>query len=109
MISEARSPQPVSPDEAVQLARGLYGLEVSASSLPGEYDSNFHRITADGRAFVLKVMHSSRDRAFIDMQCAALTHLVHRVPELALPKVQLTRLGETFAKASLSNGDERFV
>ena len=109
MISEARSPQPVSLDEAVQLARGLYGLEVSASSLPGEYDSNFHLITTDGRAFVLKVMHSSRDRAFIDMQCAALTHLSQRAPELALPRVQLTRLGETFAKASLSNGDERFV
>ena len=109
MISEARSPQPVSPDEAIQLARGLYGLEVSASSLPGEYDSNFHLITADGRAFVLKVMHSSRDRAFIDMQCAALMHLARRVPELALPRVQLTRLGETFAKASLRNGDERYV
>src|SRR6516162_3989909 len=104
MISEARSPQLVSPDEAIQLARGLYGLEVSASSLPGEYDSNFHLITADGRAFVLKVMHSSRDRAFIDMQCAALMHLARRVPELALPRVQLTRLGETFAKASLRNG-----
>src|SRR5215472_18758102 len=109
MISEARSPQPVSPDEAVQLALGLYGLEVSASFLPGEYDSNFHLISADGRAFVLKVMHSSRDRAFIDMQCAALTHLAHRVPELALSRIQLTLSGETFAKAYLRNGDERFV
>jgi Ser/Thr protein kinase RdoA (MazF antagonist) len=109
MIPEARSRQPVSPDEAVQLARALYGLEVGASSLPGEYDSNFHLITADGRAFVLKVMHSSRDRAFVDMQCEALTHLAHRVPELALPRVQLTGSGETFAKACLHNGDERFV
>ena len=80
MISETRSPQPVSPDEAVQLARSLYGLEVVASSLPGEYDSNFHLITADGHAFVLKVMHSSRDCAFIEMQCEALTHLAHRAP-----------------------------
>ena len=109
MISEARSPQPVSPDEAVQLARSLYGLEVGASSLPGEYDSNFRLITADGHAFVLKVMHSSRDYAFIEMQCEALKHLANRVPELALPRVQLTRLGETFAKACLRNGDERFV
>ena len=109
MISEARSPQPVSPDEAVQLARGLYGLEVGASSLPGEYDSNFHLITRDGRAFVLKVMHSSRDRAFIDMQCEALTHLAHRLPALALPRVQLTSLGETFVRACLRNGEERFV
>ena len=109
MISEARSPQPVSPDEAVQLARGLYGFEASARSLPGEYDSNFHLITDDGQAFVLKIMHSSRDCAFIDMQCAALTHLAQRAPELAMPRVQLTRLGETFTKASLRNGDERFA
>ena len=93
MILEVRPPQPVSADEAVQRARGLYGLEVSASSLPGEYDSNFHLISTDGRAFVLKVMHSSRDRAFIDMQCAALTHLSQRAPELAIPRVQLTRIG----------------
>jgi Ser/Thr protein kinase RdoA (MazF antagonist) len=66
-------------------------------------------ITADGRAFVLKVMHSSRDRGFIDMQCKALMHLADRVPELALPRVQLTRSGETFAIACLRNGDERFV
>jgi 4-aminobutyrate aminotransferase-like enzyme/Ser/Thr protein kinase RdoA (MazF antagonist) len=84
-------------------------LEAGASSLPGECDSNFHLITGDGRAFVLKVMHSSRDRAFIDMQCEALKHLAHRAPELALPRVQLTRLGETFASACLRNGDERFV
>jgi 4-aminobutyrate aminotransferase-like enzyme/Ser/Thr protein kinase RdoA (MazF antagonist) len=109
MSSEARLPQPVSPDEAVQLARALYGLEVAVCSLPGEYDSNFQLTTTDGGAFVLKVMHSSRDRTFIDMQCEALTHLAHRASELALPRVQLTRLGETFASACLRNGDKRFV
>jgi 4-aminobutyrate aminotransferase-like enzyme/Ser/Thr protein kinase RdoA (MazF antagonist) len=109
MISEARSPQTISPEEAVQLARELYGLKVSAGSLPGEYDNNFSVITADGRAFVLKVMHSSRDRAFIDMQCAALAHLAQHVPDLALQRVQLTRLGERFANASLRNGEERCV
>ena len=109
MISEARSPQTISPDEAAQLARDLYGLEVRASSLPGEFDNNFHVITADGRAFVLKVMHSSQDRALIDMQCAALTHLAQRAPDLALPWVQLTSLGEAFAKAASRNGEERFV
>jgi 4-aminobutyrate aminotransferase-like enzyme/Ser/Thr protein kinase RdoA (MazF antagonist) len=109
MISEARSPQTILPDEAVQLAQDLYGLEVNARSLPGEFDNNFHVYTAEGRAFVLKVMHSSRDRAFIDMQCAALAHLAQRVPDLALPRIQLTRFGETFATASLRNGEERFV
>ena len=109
MSSDDRSPQTISPDEAVQIARELYGLEVCASSLPGEYDNNFHVITSDRRPFVLKVMHASRDRAFIDMQCAALTHLAQHAPDLALQRVQLTRSGETFAKTSLRNGEERFV
>lgn len=109
MIEESQLPQAVSADEAVQLTRDLYGLEVSASSLPGEYDNNFRLLTGEGRALVLKVMHSSRDGAFVDMQCAALMRLEERVPELALPRVQLTRLGETFAKAYLRGGEERLV
>lgn len=109
MSSDARSPQAISPDEAVQIARDLYGLEGSASSLPGEYDNNFHFVTSDGRAFVLKVMHASRDREFIDMQCAALKHLSEHAPDLALQRVQSTRSGEAFAQISLRNGEKRFV
>jgi 4-aminobutyrate aminotransferase-like enzyme/Ser/Thr protein kinase RdoA (MazF antagonist) len=109
MNSEARSPQAVSTDDAAQLARELYGFEVCARSLPGEYDNNFHVTTSDGRAFVLKVMHPSRERAFIDMQCAALAHLAEHAPDLALQRVQWTRSGEAFAKATLRNGEERFV
>jgi hypothetical protein len=30
-------------------------------------------------------------------------------PDLALPRVQLTRLGEAFARSRLRNEDERFV
>jgi len=34
--------------EAVGLARELYGLEVAAKALPGEYDDNFHLTTLYG-------------------------------------------------------------
>jgi len=109
MSSDKRSPHAISPDEAVQLAREIYDLEGSASSLPGEYDNNFHFVTSDGRAFVLKVMHSSRDREFIDMQCAALKHLAEHAPDLGLQRLQLASSGETFAQTSLRNGEKRFV
>ena len=72
MLLEARVPTPVTEAEAVRMARELYGLEASAQALPGEYDDNFHLTCADGRAFVLKVMHPARERSFIDMQCQAL-------------------------------------
>src|SRR5262245_45100841 len=109
MISRVQTPQPVSYDDAIRLARDIYGLEVSARSLPGEYDHNFQVQTADGRAFVLKVMHESRESALLDLQCQALLHLADRAPRIVLPRVQLTRQGEAFTKVALSDGQERFV
>src|SRR5215472_7115209 len=109
MISPAQVPQQVSLDEAVRLARDIYSLEVSARSLPGEYDNNFHVTTTEGRAFVLKVMHGGRERSFLDLQCGALQHLAERAPEITLPRVQLTSRNEAFTKVALMDGQERFV
>src|SRR5260370_42239181 len=120
MLLEERVARATTEAEAVELARELYGLDVAAKALPGEYDDNFqlttlHNLiggrpemavplsnsvdTTDGRAagFVLKVMHPARERAFIDMQCCALQHLAQRAPELTLPRVLLNRRGEAFA------------
>src|SRR5215471_8178025 len=98
MISPAPTQQAVSPAEAIRLARDIYGLEVSARSLPGEYDHNFHIETANGRAFVLKVMHASREGAFLDLQCQALQHLADCAPGIVLPRVQLNLQGKAFTK-----------
>jgi 4-aminobutyrate aminotransferase-like enzyme/Ser/Thr protein kinase RdoA (MazF antagonist) len=108
MTSRAQTPQQVSLHDAIQLARDIYGLEVTPRPLPGEYDHNFHVRTAEGRAFVLKVMHPSRDRAFLDLQCQALQHVAVRAPGIVLPRVQLTLRGETFTKVAL-NGQEHFI
>src|SRR5882757_5142144 len=105
MLLEERVARPTTEAEAVELARELYGLSISAKALPGEYDDNFH-LTAIGKStgrksepdgFVLKVMHPARQRAFIDMQCRALQHLAERAPQLTLPRVILNRRGEAVA------------
>jgi 4-aminobutyrate aminotransferase-like enzyme/Ser/Thr protein kinase RdoA (MazF antagonist) len=108
MISRAQTPQQVSPHDAIRLARDIYGLEVRPRPLPGEYDHNFHVQTAEGRAFVLKVMHPSREGAFLDLQCQALQHVAFRAPGIVLPRVQLTLRGEAFTKVAL-NGQEHFI
>src|SRR5215472_7118788 len=100
--------QPVSPDEAVRLAHDLYGLDVSARPLPGEYDHNFHLTTADSSGLVLKVMHPGREQSWIDLQCKALQHLASCTPQLALPCVKVTAQGQAFTKVAL-HGDEHFV
>ena len=109
MLLEARVAQPVTETEAVRLARELYGIEASARALPGEYDDNFHLTSADGHAFVLKVMHPARERSFIDLQCRALTHLAQRAPQLPLPRVTPHRSGELFTSIAAADGSRRLV
>ncbi len=60
---------------AGQILHEQYGIEASASLLPGEYDRNIRINAEDGRAFVLKIMRSGCDPAFVDMQIAAMAHL----------------------------------
>ena len=92
MSLEARVGPPIAEAEAVRIARELYGLEASAQALPGEYDDNFRLTGDDGREYVLKVMHTARERSFIDLQCQALRHLAQ--PQLGLHDVVLqTRQG----------------
>jgi 4-aminobutyrate aminotransferase-like enzyme/Ser/Thr protein kinase RdoA (MazF antagonist) len=109
MLLEARVAQPVTEAEAVRLARDLYGLEATARALPGEYDDNFHLTSADGHAFVLKVMHPARERSFIDLQCRALTHLAQRAPQLPLPRVTPNCHGELFTSIVAAEGSARLV
>ncbi|HXW54847.1 MAG TPA: aminotransferase class III-fold pyridoxal phosphate-dependent enzyme [Candidatus Cybelea sp.] len=109
MISEPRIAPRITESEAARLARHVFGLDVSARSLPGEYDSNFHLRSTDDREFVLKIMHPEREESFIEMQCAALEHLKKRAPHLVLPRVCPTQSGQTFALAKVCDGTKRFV
>jgi 4-aminobutyrate aminotransferase-like enzyme/Ser/Thr protein kinase RdoA (MazF antagonist) len=109
MLLETRVEHPITEAEAVALARELYGLAVSAQTLPGEYDDNFRLTARDGRAFVLKVMHPARERGFIDLQCQALRHLAQRAPHLGLPRVLPNREGQLFASITAADGSNRLV
>src|SRR6266705_3445762 len=109
MLLEARVAQPLTEAEAVRLEGELYGLEATARVLPGEYDDNFHLISTDGHAFVLKVMHPAREHSFIDLQCQALRHLAQLAPQLPLPRVTPNRSGELFSSISAADGSTRLV
>ncbi len=109
MMPEARVAQPVAESEVVRLAREIFRLEVSAKELPGEYNDNFHLALADGREFVLKVMHPAREHSFVEMQCEALQHLARRAPQLGLPRICPTREESAYALATLPDGTKRLV
>jgi len=132
MLLEERVARATTEAKAVELARELYGLEVAAKALPGEYDDNFHLTTLHeltdaqprmavvrsnsihstdetAAGFVLKVMHPARERSFIDMQCRGLQHLAQRAPQLTLPRVRLNLKGEAFAAVTAADGTQRLV
>jgi 4-aminobutyrate aminotransferase-like enzyme/Ser/Thr protein kinase RdoA (MazF antagonist) len=109
MIPEVRAAQPVTESEAARLAREIFSLVVSAKSLPGEYDDNFHLTSVDGREFVLKIMHPARNQSFVEMQCQALQHLAKRAPQLSLPRVCPMPGGDAFTVATLSDGTKRLL
>src|SRR5271168_4946139 len=109
MLLESRLPNFTTEMEAIHLARDVYGLVVSAKSVPGEYDDNFYLTTADERAFVLKVLHPARDFAFVDMQARALEHLAKNLPHRQLPRVIPTNDGKPFTTKSDPNGERRIV
>jgi 4-aminobutyrate aminotransferase-like enzyme/Ser/Thr protein kinase RdoA (MazF antagonist) len=109
MIPEARVAQPVTESEAVRLACEIFSLDAAAKSLPGEYDDNFHLSSAQGREFVLKVMHPAREQSFVDMQCQALQHLAERAPHLLLPRVCPAPNGDAYAFRTLPDGTKRLL
>lgn len=110
MMPEPRANPPLKEGEAARLAREIYALEVRATALPGEYDDNFRLHAGDGREFVLKIMHPSREPSFVDLQCRALEHLNQAAPQLALPRVcGVPRKTEAFASARVSDGSTRLI
>ncbi len=109
MLLESGVARPLSAEEAARLARDLYGLVVTAKSLPGEYDDNFYLVAADGAQYVLKVMHPARERAFIDLQCQALQHLAKHAEALVLQRVMSTQSGELQTEITAADGTNRLV
>jgi len=109
MLPESRVTPPLSPAEAARIALELYSLRADVRPLPGEYDDNFHLTAADGRAFVLKIMHTAREGSFVDMQCRALAHLADRAPHLALPRVIPNSGGQLFAHTQAAVDGRRIV
>ncbi len=108
MHLESRVAHPTTVQEAVRLARELYGLDVTAKALPGEYDDNFHLIAQNNWQFVLKVMHPARERSFIDMQCQALRYLAKYTSD-ALPRVVPAQSGHFFSEITSPDGLTRLV
>ena len=66
-------------EEAIRLARNLYGVSCAAKELPSERDQNFLLTSDTGERFVFKIANSLEQLPFLEAQNAAMVHLESRV------------------------------
>jgi 4-aminobutyrate aminotransferase-like enzyme/Ser/Thr protein kinase RdoA (MazF antagonist) len=74
LLIEARGQPKFSSEDAVRIARELYGIEACASPVPGEFDDNFHLVAGRGE-YLLKILRPGCERAFLDLQEQVLARL----------------------------------
>jgi 4-aminobutyrate aminotransferase-like enzyme/Ser/Thr protein kinase RdoA (MazF antagonist) len=90
-------------DDAVRVARELYGIEGEAKEFYAERDRTYHLQGAGGDEHVLKIVHADEDEATLDFQIQALNWIARQDPVLAVPRVVANRsgahLGHTQSKA----------
>ena len=95
------------PEDALEIARSLYGLHASASPLPSERDQNFLLTTEAGDRFVLKVANAAEELSMLEAQNQAMGHLAGRL-ELC-PRVLPSEGGDEISVWRSASGAEHFV
>jgi 4-aminobutyrate aminotransferase-like enzyme/Ser/Thr protein kinase RdoA (MazF antagonist) len=95
----------LTPSEASDMARRLYGIDAEASPLPSERDQNFLLLTAAGDRFVLKIANSADDRALLEAQNAALAHVARRITlcPRVVPGIDGALISETASASSVQH------
>lgn len=96
-------------EQAVALARDLYGITGTVRKLGAEKDANFQVSLPSGEAALLKITNSAEDRGVTDMQTAALMHLMAVDPTLPVPHVCQTLTGQASQIITGPNGQEHVV
>ena len=92
----------LTPQEAAQVARALYGLEAAVSELPSERDQNFLLRVASGEQYVLKVVNPGAERPVLECQNVVMATLHrHGIP---CPQPLPTLDGQLLGEATDSQG-----
>src|SRR2546430_5345659 len=108
MTTAAQKAPRITEADAVRIAAELYGLDVSAESLPSERDQNFY-CRAGNEQFVLKIANADETIKFLELQNQLIRFLAASKIELEFPGIVLTETGEHIATIKGDDGREHFV
>lgn len=88
-------PPQFTDDYVRRLLAERWGINGSIRSLLSERDQNFKVTDEVGAAYVLKIANPCEKRLVTDFQVKALQHIEQRDPTIRVPRVHLTRDGES--------------
>jgi 4-aminobutyrate aminotransferase-like enzyme/Ser/Thr protein kinase RdoA (MazF antagonist) len=107
-LSATATRRALAPADAAAVLRHLYGLGGKAQELAGELDQNF-LMTVGDRGYVLKIYRTDAERDVLDLQDAALRHVLARDGSMAVPRPIADREGATISTITAPDGTIRFV
>ncbi|MGD9043827.1 MAG: aminotransferase class III-fold pyridoxal phosphate-dependent enzyme [Desulfobacterales bacterium] len=93
--------------DAVSIAKDLYGVRATAKPLPSERDQNFRMSAGEGGSFVLKMANALEDRTMLECQNQAMRHLARHVA--FCPKVVSSKSGDLLSEVQSSTGESHMV
>src|ERR1700733_11588235 len=96
-------------DDAVRLARELYGLSLAAESLPSERDQNFLLRDSAGPRFVLKIANRDEALEVLDLQNKLLAQLGAIATGLEFPRLVTATSGLAITPVAGDDGAAYFV
>jgi Ser/Thr protein kinase RdoA (MazF antagonist) len=96
-------------EEALALARNLYGLKGMGKELSSERDQNFFIQDESGRKFILKIANAAEKKEVLEFQNQAISHLRKEVPQFSWPEIRETVLGEQITTVEHRSGSCHFV
>ncbi|NJM41066.1 MAG: phosphotransferase, partial [Anaerolineae bacterium] len=97
-------PIPMLPHGTVSLASDLYNLHATAKALPGEKDLNFRLTTTDGE-YLLKIANPAEPRENLELQIAALEHVLSQLPIANVQRVIRSTSGQAITAIQTPDGE----
>ncbi|HYW72761.1 MAG TPA: aminotransferase class III-fold pyridoxal phosphate-dependent enzyme [Pyrinomonadaceae bacterium] len=109
MITAVQKAPQVGLPEAVAFANELYGLKVTAQTLPSERDQNFLLLTPTGEKFVLKIANADEDLSFLELQNELIRLLANANLDLTFPRIVPSTSGQYITAMTGSDRQEHLV
>jgi 4-aminobutyrate aminotransferase-like enzyme/Ser/Thr protein kinase RdoA (MazF antagonist) len=107
MDEDVRQRPRFSADDAVRIARDLFGVAAQARELPSERDQNFHLVCDSADQFVLKLSNLTVSEETLDCQNQAMARVLQTAGRSVCPRIHPSLAGTAISECD-GNDQRRY-